>query len=231
MAEAHVPQPGRRPAALSTADQARVQALVDRFRHIEITRMADVPMRHPGLQVAAVGFAADDSLAAPDAGDLAAGQGGLVGILVTSWFMNLMWLPPSAPTGSAPVAPAATPQARPGPAAGGVGTAAGSVGAAGPVPAPLPTLRVGDIRARRIGTQSFDFIGAEEDGIGCYEACSLFSPMFEFADQEAALATAQAVMDLLQAPPPPAQPAAVPAPRADQAAPGRRGFLFGRSAA
>lgn len=40
----------------------------------------------------------------------------------------------------------------------------------------------------------FEFIHAFEDELGPYRMCSLFSPMFEFADQESAEATAQAVL-------------------------------------
>jgi [NiFe] hydrogenase assembly HybE family chaperone len=68
---------------------------------------------------------------------------------------------------------------------------------------------------RRWGNHEIEFIGAHENTIGGYEMSSLFSPMFEFADQAAAVATAQEVLALLR---PLAQPA-------------RRGFLFGRSAA
>lgn len=40
-----------------------------------------------------------------------------------------------------------------------------------------------------------EFVLAEEARLGAYYSCSLFSPMFEFADQAAALATAEAVLD------------------------------------
>ncbi len=40
----------------------------------------------------------------------------------------------------------------------------------------------------------YEFIVGDEPGIGRYLSCSLFSPVFEFADQEAAVATAEAVM-------------------------------------
>ena len=41
---------------------------------------------------------------------------------------------------------------------------------------------------------AYEFIVGEETGAGRYLMCSLFSPMFEFANQEAAVATAEAVM-------------------------------------
>ena len=79
-------------------------------------------------------------------------------------------------------------------------------------------LAVGETAPRTLGERHFDFIGAHEAALGPFEACSLFSPMAEFADQAAALATAQAVLQQLRGRPstrPPEQPA-------------RRGFLFGR---
>ena len=43
----------------------------------------------------------------------------------------------------------------------------------------------------------YEFILAEEAGIGHYQMCSLFSPVFDFEDQAAAVATAEAVMECL----------------------------------
>jgi [NiFe] hydrogenase assembly HybE family chaperone len=73
----------------------------------------------------------------------------------------------------------------------------------------------GASRRRAVGAHAFDFIGAFEPGFGALEACSLFSPMFEFADQAAAVATARAVLDTLRRD-------AAPAPLA-----ARRALLFG----
>lgn len=42
-----------------------------------------------------------------------------------------------------------------------------------------------------------DFVGAWEEGIGAYETCSLFSPMFQFTDQDAARAVAFEILSLL----------------------------------
>jgi [NiFe] hydrogenase assembly HybE family chaperone len=42
---------------------------------------------------------------------------------------------------------------------------------------------------------NYAFIHGEEEGIGHYQMCSLFSPVFEFQTQEAAVATAKAVME------------------------------------
>jgi len=75
---------------------------------------------------------------------------------------------------------------------------------------------------RRFGNTDFEFIGSFEVKIGAFEVCSLYSPMFEFADHAAALATAQEVLNQLHrsAPEPASTAPTVPT---------RRGFLLGRS--
>jgi len=86
-------------------------------------------------------------------------------------------------------------------------------------------LGVGQKAKRQIGSDTFEFIGAHEDGVGAFACCSLFSPMFEFADHAAAVATACEVLNLLRTPAP------KPAPVLDvkaEAVPSRRGFLLGR---
>lgn len=153
---------------------ARVAPLVEAFEHIARTRMAGVPVLNAALAVEAVGFAVQAD---------AAQERGVLGVLVTPWFMNLIWLP-------------------------GDGTDAAH--------------GVGETRLRVLGGERLEFIGAHEPSVGAYGLCSLFSPMFEFADQTAARATARAVLDRLRA-----APVAVTAP---EAAPPRRSFLFGRSA-
>ncbi|MDE1928253.1 MAG: [NiFe]-hydrogenase assembly chaperone HybE [Burkholderiales bacterium] len=83
-------------------------------------------------------------------------------------------------------------------------------------------------RAHRFPAGLFEFIGAFDAAIGAYESCSLFSPMFEFADQEGARATALAALDeLLGAV---AAPVLAIKPAAPAVAPGlsKRDFLFGR---
>lgn len=90
-----------------------------------------------------------------------------------------------------------------------------------PLAAGVETLAPGESAPRTLGARRFDFIGAHEETLGPFEACSLFSPMAEFADQDGAVATARAVLEQLRGRPatrPPAQPA-------------RRGFLFGRHGA
>ena len=167
----------------------RVTSLVAAFEHIARTRMAGVPLLHAALRTEAVGFQpqADDD-----------GEAGLLGVLVTPWFMNLLWLPGA--------------QAAP--------------------------LALGATRPRRLGGETLAFLGGEEDGCR-FEACSLFSPMFEFTDQDAARAVALAALGHLRQPqtttaavaaPPIVKAAPPPAPPAPSA-PTRRGLLFGRRAA
>lgn len=141
----------------------RATALQALYTRIAATRMAGVPIVREGFRVHALGFQPHD--------------GGEAGVLLTPWFMNLVFLP----------APDA------------------------------PPLAVGALRARSLGTHRFDFIGAHEEGFGPYEACSLFSPVFEFEDEAAALATAHAVLAELRKTAPPPQPA-------------RRALLFGSRA-
>ncbi|MCI4431036.1 MAG: [NiFe]-hydrogenase assembly chaperone HybE [Burkholderiales bacterium] len=92
----------------------------------------------------------------------------------------------------------------------------------------------------------FEFIGGSDPVLGDYQACSLFSPMFEFADQGGARATAVAALEALfdtasrnhaeVAAPQPANlagqgdpaPSAAPAPAARAVS--KRDFLFGPAA-
>ncbi len=59
--------------------QALSDGLVRHFRHIASTRMADVPIINPALEVEAVGFTRTAD--------------GCLGVLVTPWFMSLVMLP------------------------------------------------------------------------------------------------------------------------------------------
>ncbi|MDE2370027.1 MAG: [NiFe]-hydrogenase assembly chaperone HybE [Burkholderiales bacterium] len=87
-------------------------------------------------------------------------------------------------------------------------------------------IRERETRAYRFPAGVFEFIGAQDASIGDYQSCSLFSPMFEFADHEGARATALAALDELLAEP--AAPAPQPAPKPDAAGVSKRDFLFGR---
>ena len=79
--------------------------------------------------------------------------------------------------------------------------------------------RLGTSRLRHVGQEQFAFTGAHEDAFGSFEACSLFSPVFEFGTQADAIATASTLLAQLR------QAAA-----ARPAAPARRSFLLGRGA-
>ena len=116
-------------------------------------------------------------------------------------------------------------------------------------------LAVGRTARRTLGMDhELEFLGAEDEVIGRYEAVSLFSPMHAFADQAAAVTTAWEVLGLLRraseaepdrgtpwadagaaararaaAPgPAPAMPAMPTTATTTTAAPSRRGLLFGR---
>ncbi len=150
--------------------EAQVQTLVEAFRVVGTTRMADVPITNTLLDVAAIDF----EVTTDDTGAKAG-----YGILLTPWFMNLIWLPLDGPT----------------------------------------VLPIGQTTVRCLGESEFEFIGACEEQFGPYEMCSLFSPMFEFADQAAACDTAREILRLLRL---------VPEDMPD-AHSGRRAFLFGRA--
>lgn len=179
-------------SAPAAALRARVGALVGLYQMIASTRMEGIPMLNHALHVEAVGFEVlpvpHDAANRNDAPALAAA----VGVLITPWFMNLVWMPL-----------ARLEQSR----------------------------RVGCKSSRHVGTETFEFIVAHEDGFGSYEACSLFSPVFEFSDHATAVATAQAVLDALRQPAR-AVAATVAAPvNVVPDIPARRAFLFGRSPA
>ena len=82
-------------------------------------------------------------------------------------------------------------------------------------------LAVGQKATRTVGQQFFEFVGAFEPEMGAFEVCSLFSPMFEFANHAAAADTANDILHLLRTP---VKPTTSTAPTL----PSRRGFLFGR---
>lgn len=62
-----------------------------------------------------------------------------------------------------------------------------------PADAQIP-LRVGDKKNITLPAGQIEFIVGHEDRLGSYLSCSLFSPMFEFQDQEAAIQTAQSAL-------------------------------------
>lgn len=83
----------------------------------------------------------------------------------------------------------------------------------------------------------FEFIGNRDAELGDYQACSLFSPMFEFADHDAAHDTAVAALTALfdtahrpGSDAPQTEPAAAVTGPAPAAALSKRDFLFGGGA-
>jgi [NiFe] hydrogenase assembly HybE family chaperone len=95
-------------------------------------------------------------------------------------------------------------------------------------------VQTGSQQALVFGDRSFDFITGHEDAFGSYASCSLFSPMFEFPDQNTAVTTANAVLTTLRAPKPVAQAPAAPEPKAvavippASEMPARRAFFLAR---
>lgn len=72
-------------------------------------------------------------------------------------------------------------------------------------------------RTRGVGAARIDFIGHQEDGLGRFESCSLYSPMHGFADQRGAVEVAQGVLHGLRS-----------AGAGQPERPSRRSFLTGR---
>ncbi len=73
-----------------------------------------------------------------------------------------------------------------------------------------------------------EFLAADLDGFARLLMCSLFSPMQDFVDQEAALATARTALDVLLTPPAP--PPEKPAEQMDRRAFFRRPFAANEAA-
>jgi len=55
-------------------------------------------------------------------------------------------------------------------------------------------LNVGNKRSYAFEAGSFEFIMGWEEELGKYMSCSMFSPMFDFANQDAAVQTAEAIV-------------------------------------
>ncbi len=92
--------------------------------------------------------------------------------------------------------------------------------------------RVGCRAVHAFGLEQFDFIGANDEALGYYETCALFSPMFEFPTQDLARDTALAALREIREGTHSAAPAAAALPTlpAAPAVPARRLFLTGRGA-
>jgi [NiFe] hydrogenase assembly HybE family chaperone len=116
------------------------------FTEINRSRMADIPIINPVIQVQALGFQP--------------WQGMWLGVLITPWFMNLMLLPTEQQA------------------------------------LELPS---GCKLLHTFPSGNYEFIVGYEEGIGYYQACSIFSPMFQFADHATAVAAAEAGLQALLA--------------------------------
>lgn len=154
---------------------ARVAQLAQVFGAIERERMHDVPVLNRALAVEAIGFEPHDDVRDGEERP----REGALGVLLTPWFMNLVWLPKETDAALAN-------------------------------------------EVRTLGSDRLSFMVANEAGIGPYQMCSLFSPVFEFESQEAARATALEVLRILRTEPEP------PPPPPTVEAPSRRAFLTGR---
>ena len=121
-----------------------------------------------------------------------------LGVLVTPWFMNLMLLP-------------------------GDGVADDEE-----VSALWPAIATGEYAPFAFPAGVLSFLAGREGEVGEYLSCSLFSPVFEFADHDAARQTAEACLtalfDTATAAQPPELATEPPAP----AAVSKRDFLRGR---
>jgi [NiFe] hydrogenase assembly HybE family chaperone len=148
--------------------QSRLDALLGAYRDADLA-MASLPIYNPKLTIAALGFRPH-----PD---------GLVGALVTPWFLNLVVLPA-----------AKSDETRP----------------------------PGAVRTLTFPSGAYVFSAVKLERVGGFEFLSLFSPMQEFENQEAAVLAAQAALEALFTPAEQPQPKA-PAPDAS-----RRTLLFGR---
>lgn len=119
-------------------------------------------------------------------------------VLVTPWFMNLMLLP-------------------------GDGAEEAADGSAR-----WPAVRTGDYASFSFPAGVMSFLAGREGELGEYLSCSLFSPMFEFADHEAARQTADACLAALFDSATAGQPAAAPQAQDAPAPVSKRDFLRGR---
>jgi [NiFe] hydrogenase assembly HybE family chaperone len=71
--------------------------------------------------------------------------------------------------------------------------------------AALPPLRTGKTRTWVFPSGEYEFNGHDEPALGAYQQCSLFSPVFEFASHDDAVAAARAALEALFALPQPAR--------------------------
>lgn len=77
----------------TTVLTSRVNALAFLYQKIATTRMRGIPLLNPALGVEAVGFDQVECGATDDPGRIDKVQAAAIGVLITPWFMNLVWLP------------------------------------------------------------------------------------------------------------------------------------------
>jgi [NiFe] hydrogenase assembly HybE family chaperone len=87
-------------------------------------------------------------------------------------------------------------------------------------------------RTWRFPSGEYELMGGDEPECGAFQFCSLFSPAFDFSDQESAVATASEIMRVLVSPEPVPDDQSLQAARMKgtsvlQAPVSRRGFLRG----
>ncbi len=88
---------------------------------------------------------------------------------------------------------------------------------------------VGKASSHQLGHENIEFLTAYETAIGQFEFCSLFSPMFDFENQQAAIETAMTFLQMIRTPVNSvAADSAVVAPQAAVERPSRRAFFTGR---
>ncbi len=90
-----------------------------------------------------------------------------LGILITPWFMNIMLLPNDKSNEKA------------------------SNASDTKTPSSNISYKVGATQNHVLPSGSYEFVTGYEESTGFYESCSLFSPMFDFTDQETAELTAK----------------------------------------
>jgi len=93
-----------------------------------------------------------------------------LGILITPWFMNIMLLPNDTPTNK---------------------LLDKQVNPTHDAPSNKESYKVGATKNHVLPSGSYEFVTGYEESIGFFESCSLFSPMFDFTDQETAELTAK----------------------------------------
>ena len=96
-----------------------------------------------------------------------------LGILITPWFMNIMLLPNDKSANE------------------------NSNNTLSKTPSNKGDYKVGATQNHVLPSGSYEFVTGYEESIGFFESCSLFSPMFDFSDQETAELTAKEALRAL----------------------------------